>query len=193
MSNFCVSRWRGTKILPQPISILDNAKVISDFLDLNFLCITNKRSLICVTFSNSNSYIYTTRIWELTNIPWSHSRLKKQMFSQAFISHREKRIEKKITIRRTESPAPQRTGSSQSLPRPGSSLASSSPAFNKSTNQVYKRVFYPRVLKTIRGLWLVRTWGMVDRLWLRLEQLLAPLKTLITLPTSQRKVSSELW
>eukprot|EP00092_Neocalanus_flemingeri_P004273 GFUD01004593.1.p1 GENE.GFUD01004593.1~~GFUD01004593.1.p1 ORF type:complete len:858 (-),score=130.03 GFUD01004593.1:824-3397(-) len=48
---------------------------------------------------------------------------------------REKRIEKKITIRRTESPAPiQRPGSSQSLPRRGSSQAASSPAFNRSTN-----------------------------------------------------------
>jgi len=46
---------------------------------------------------------------------------------------REKRIEKKITIRRTESPAPgQRPGSSQSLPR--SSQATASPAFNRSTN-----------------------------------------------------------
>jgi len=49
---------------------------------------------------------------------------------------REKRIEKKITIRRTESPAPgQRPGSSQSLPRSGSSSqAVASPAFNRTTN-----------------------------------------------------------
>ena len=45
---------------------------------------------------------------------------------------REKRIEKKITIRRTESPAPtQKPGSSQSLPRGGSTA---SPAFNRSVN-----------------------------------------------------------
>merc|ERR1719317_1592738 len=40
---------------------------------------------------------------------------------------REKRTEKKITIRRTESPAPsQRPGSSQSLPRGGSTASSAS-------------------------------------------------------------------
>merc|ERR1719232_2286079 len=48
---------------------------------------------------------------------------------------REKRIEKKITIRRTESPAPAaRPGSSQSLPRGGSSQSTASPAFNRSAN-----------------------------------------------------------
>merc|ERR1719320_1845715 len=48
---------------------------------------------------------------------------------------REKRIEKKITIRRTESPAPsQRPGSSQSLPRGGSTGSTASPAFNRSGN-----------------------------------------------------------
>ena len=62
--------------------------------------------------------------------------------TETHLSHvtcREKRVERKITIRRSESPAPVRPGSSNSLPRSG---VTSSPAFNRSNNAKKGEFFF---------------------------------------------------
>ena len=70
-----------------------------------------------------------------THILWAPLVWKWKKMAEPGFNIREKRIEKKITIRRTESPAPsQRPGSSQSLPRGGSTASTASPAFNRSGN-----------------------------------------------------------